>query len=103
MAVAAHELLSRDLAGDGIYLSRRRIVDGNQIPVRVLPVAKIPLPLFHRRDAQNRSYGAAPNPKAFVIEKEIGLMMRTPDAREFQRAANAAAKIILEILRSFGY
>ena len=98
--VAAHELIAD-------YLSihdpgRRRVVDRDQVPVRIHPIAKVALPLFKRGDGKERAHQAAADSVAFPIDKEESFVSRRPCERQFDRPSDGAAKVVLEVERPLG-
>ena len=67
VAVAAHELFARG-----------GVVDRNQIPVAIAPVAEVTLTFLHRGNAQDRKLVSSSNRIALVVEEEIGFVFLRP-------------------------
>src|SRR5215510_15132461 len=74
LPVATHELIAD-------YLSthdpgRRRVIDRDQVSVRVRPIAEVALALFERGDGEDRAHQTAAYSVAFPIDEEESFVLR---------------------------
>ena len=98
VAVAAHELIL-DEAAVAVGAQGRRVVDRNQVAVRVAPIAEVTRAFLHRGYRQHRRRGSPFLPVPLVVEVEEALPLFVREAGQLDRAADVDAVVVLVEIR----